>query len=72
MTGDSSLLTKFEERTGPRFRFGDDNKGYTKGYGLIAKDNVIIDEVALVSCPKHNLLSISQFCDKGFIVSFNL
>ena len=40
------------------------------GYGLIAKENVIIDEVALVSGLKHNLLSISQLCDKGYKVNF--
>ncbi|KAK1389761.1 hypothetical protein POM88_017939 [Heracleum sosnowskyi] len=71
MTGDSTLLTEFVEKAGPSITFGDDNKGYTKGYGLISKENVIIDEVALVYGLKHNLLSISQLCDKGFSVSFN-
>ena len=37
MTGDSSLLTKFVEKAGPNITFGDDNKGYTMGYGLISK-----------------------------------
>ncbi|KAL8109483.1 hypothetical protein AgCh_025542 [Apium graveolens] len=64
MTGDSTLLTEFKERAGPSITFGDDNKGYTVGYGLISKDNVIIEEVALVDGLKHNLLSISQLCDK--------
>ncbi|KAK1385355.1 hypothetical protein POM88_023090 [Heracleum sosnowskyi] len=71
MTGDSTLLIEFLEKAGPRITFGDDNKGFTKGYGLISKDNVIIDQVALVDGLKHNLLSISQLCDKGFSVSFN-
>ena len=70
MTGDSTLLTEFEERAGPSIAFGDDSKGYTMGYGLISKDNVIIDSVALVDGPKHNLLSISQLCDKGNEVQF--
>ena len=70
MTGDPSLLTRFMEKAGPSITFGDDNKGYTMGYGLIAKENVIIDEVALVSGLKHNLLSISQLCDKGYKVNF--
>ena len=65
MTGDSTLLTEFEERAGLSITFGDDNKGYTMGYGLISKDNVIINSVALVDGLKHNLLSISQLCDKG-------
>ena len=34
-------------------------------YGLISKENVVINEfVALVDGLKHNLLSISQLCDK--------
>ena len=70
MTGDSTLLNKFEERAGPSIAFGDDNKGYTMGYGLISKDNVIIDFGALVDGLKHNLLSISQLCDKGNEVWF--
>ena len=65
MTGDSTLLTKFEERADPSITFGDDNNGYTLGYGLISKENVMIDEVALVEGLKHNLLSISQLCDRG-------
>ena len=71
MTEDSSLLTKLVEKVGPSITFGDDNKGYTMGHGLIAKENVIIDEFVLVSGLKHNLLSISQICDKGFKVNFN-
>ena len=71
MTGDSTMLTEFKERAGPSITFGDDNKGYTVGYGLISKDNVIIEEVALVDGLKQNLLSISQLCDKGNSVTFN-
>ena len=71
MTGDSTLLTEFKERAGPSITFGDDSKGFTMGYGLISKNNVIIDEVALVDGLKHNLLSISQLCDRGNSVSFN-
>ncbi|MGI4673372.1 GAG-pre-integrase domain-containing protein [Klebsiella pneumoniae] len=70
MTGDSTLLTQYEERAGPSITFGDDSKGYVVGYGLIAKDNVIIEEVALVDGPKHNLLSVTQLCDKGNNVLF--
>ena len=40
------------------------------GYGLISKDNVIIDFVALVDGLKHNLLSISQQFNKGNEVWF--
>ena len=71
MTGDQSLLTKFEERAGPGVTFGDDSRGYTLGYGLIEKENVIIEKVALVDGLKHNLLSISQLCDNGNKVYFS-
>ena len=71
MTGDFSLLTEFKERAGPSITFGDDSKGFTMGYGLISTRNVIIDEVALVDGLKHNLLSISQLCDRGNTISFN-
>ena len=70
MTGDLTLLTEFEESVGPSIIFGDDNKGYTMGYGLISKDNAIIDSDAIVDGLKHNLLSISQLCDKGNEVWF--
>ncbi|KAL8112634.1 hypothetical protein AgCh_020080 [Apium graveolens] len=72
MTGDSIMLTGFRERAGPSITFGDDNKGYTVRYDLISKDNVIIEEVALVDGLKHNLLSISQLCDMGNSVTFNV
>ncbi|KAL8131230.1 hypothetical protein AgCh_007230 [Apium graveolens] len=71
MTGDSILLTEFKERAGPSITFGDYNKGCTMGYGLISKDNVIIEEVALVDGLKHNILCVSQLCDKGNLVTFN-
>ena len=62
MTGDSTLLTEFVDRASPSITFGDDIKGYTMRYGLISKENVIIETVALVDGLKHNLLSISQLC----------
>ncbi|XP_063942761.1 uncharacterized protein LOC135150404 [Daucus carota subsp. sativus] len=65
MIGDSTLLSKFEERAGPSITFGDDNKGFTLRYGFTSKGNVIYDNVALVKGVKHNLLSISQLCDRG-------
>ena len=71
ITGDHSLLAGFEKKVGPGVTFGDDNKGYTLGYGKIKKGNVIIEKVALVDGIKHNLLSISQLCDYGNKVHFS-
>ena len=41
------------------------------GYRFISTRNVIIEVVALGDGLKHNLLSISQMCDKGNEVWFN-
>ena len=70
MTGEKSLLTNVVEKAGPVVTFGDDNKGFTTGYGNLKIGNVIIENISLVEGLKHNLLSISQFCDRGFNVDF--
>ena len=40
--------------------------------GKIGKDSYFIDKVSLVDGFKHNLLNISQLCDQGFKVIFEL
>ena len=70
MTGNKSLLSEFEEKTGPAVSHEDGNLRQTLGYGNIKIRNVIIEKVALVSGLKHNLLSISQITDRGYHVSF--
>ncbi|KAL8097573.1 hypothetical protein AgCh_030630 [Apium graveolens] len=44
--------------------------GFTKGYGKLEIGNVIIENISLVEGLKHNLLSVSQFCDKRYNVDF--
>ena len=70
MTGDRALLSKVVEKAGPVMTFRDDSKGVTTGYGCLEVGNVIIEEVSLVNGLMHNLLSVSQFCDKGYEVLF--
>ena len=70
MTGDRALLSNVVEKSGPVVTFGDNNKGSIKGYGCLEGGNVIIENVSLVEGLQHNLLSISQFCDKGYNVKF--
>ena len=70
MTGNKALLSDFVEKAGPNVSYGDGNIGKTLGYGNINLGNVIIQSVALVSGLKHNLLSISQICDRGYHVDF--
>ena len=51
--------------------FGDNGKGIIIGHGSIDKNSsFLIKNVLLVDGLKHNLLSISQLCDKGFKVIF--
>ncbi|KAL8089502.1 hypothetical protein AgCh_039103 [Apium graveolens] len=68
MIGDKALLSQFEENAGPLVTFGDNNKGFTMGYGKIVSVNIVIDDVALVAGLELNLLNVSQFADKGFTV----
>ena len=71
MTGDRALLLNVVEKAGPVVTFGDNNKGLTQGYGSLQAGNVIIENVSVVQGLQHNLLSISQFCDKGYSVLFD-
>ena len=51
--------------------FGDNKKGEIIAKGKVGKSSsYCIDNVFLVEGLRHNLLSISQFCDKGNSVSF--
>ena len=51
--------------------FGDNEKGRIIGHGSIGNNSSsLIENVLLVDGLKHNLLSISQLCDKGFKVVF--
>ena len=70
MTGNSSLLSDFEEKAGSVVSYGDGNTGRTLGYGKIIVGNVIIHNVALVDGLKQNLLSVSQLTDRGYDVKF--
>ena len=71
MTGDKSKFLSLEAYDGGTMTFGNNMKGE-----IIAKRKVgrssshAIDNVFLVENLKYNLLSISQFCDKGNSVNF--
>ena len=69
-TGDRALLSNLVEKSDPWVTFEDDNKGFTKGYGSLKIVNVVIGNISLVDGLKHNLLSVSQFTDKGYEVNF--
>ncbi|VFQ98024.1 unnamed protein product [Cuscuta campestris] len=66
MTGDASKFRSLEYFKGGNVVFGDNNKGRIIGSGTVGKDNATtVENVLLVEGLKHNLLSISQLCDKG-------
>ena len=64
MTGDKALLSQFEEKADPQITFGDNNKGFTMGYGNLDVGNVVIKDISFVEGLKHKLLSISQFTEQ--------
>src|SRR5947208_16570221 len=71
MTWDKSLLRDYVKMKGPIISFGDNSNGFTLGYGTVASGNVSFEDVALIEGLKHNLLSVSQLGDKGFLTRFN-
>jgi len=66
MTGDRTKFLSLEEKNGGLVAFGGGNKGQIKGIGAIGMTGeYLIEKVYHVEGLKHNLLSISQLCDKG-------
>ncbi|GAV67062.1 hypothetical protein CFOL_v3_10571, partial [Cephalotus follicularis] len=65
MTGDKSLFINLKEVDGGKVTFGDNNKAKICGIGSIGnKFSTLIENVSYVVGLKHNLLSVSQLCDK--------
>ena len=70
MTGDRSIFLDLQPSKGS-VSYGS-GKGKTIGVGKIGKHPLpTIGGVICVEGLKYNLLSISQFCDSGYVVSFN-
>jgi len=71
MTGDKTKFAKLELKEEGFVTYGDNNKGRILGNGVIGNGSSFnIKNVLLVEGLKHNLISISQLCDKGFKVMF--
>jgi transposase InsO family protein len=72
MTGDKSKFSLLTPKKNGHVSYGDNNKGKIIGIGTVGKSpNTTIENVLLVEGLKHNLLSISQLCDKGNEVVFD-
>ena len=71
MTGDESQFIILDAKNGRMVTFGDNGKGKIIGIGNIGITlSKYIKNILLVDGLKHNLLSISQFYDKGYKVIF--
>src|ERR1051325_581713 len=72
MTGDISLFFDFVAKKKGFVTYGDNIKGEILGKGSVGNpSSTTISGVLLVDGLKHNLISISQLCDKGYNVSFS-
>nr|MCH9869275.1 DDE-type integrase/transposase/recombinase [Serratia marcescens] len=72
MTGDYTCFASLSSTKGGKVTFGDDKCGTIIGKGNIGKEpHTCIKDVLLVDGLKHNLLSISHLCDKGYEVYFS-
>jgi len=58
-------------KEGGNVKFGGNQSGKIIGTGTIGNTSISISNVWLVDGLKHNLLSISQFCDNGYDVLFD-
>ena len=71
MTGNPDILNDIIYKDGGLVNFGDKSKGYVIGIGNVGNfETPIITNVLLVKNLKHNLLSISQLCDKEYKIKF--
>jgi len=71
MTGDASRFINISLKQDGHVTYGDNNKGKILGKGTIGNEDILlIHDVLYVEGLKHNLLNISQLCDKGYQVTF--
>ena len=72
MIGDHNLLSILKFKDDGTVTFGDNAKVKIVRIGNVGNpDNPSIENVLLVDDLKHNLISISQLCDKGYKVTFD-
>src|SRR4051812_45142831 len=72
MTSKINMLSSLQHMNGGLVIFGDNNQCEVIAIGNVGQGkNPLIENVHLVNGLKHNLLSISQLCDKGYEVLFD-
>ncbi|KAJ9556975.1 hypothetical protein OSB04_011589 [Centaurea solstitialis] len=72
MTGTLELLSSYVNKEGSSMAFGENQKGKIKGYRMIVKGEITVNQVSYVDSLKHNLISVSQLCDNGMDVVFKI
>src|SRR3954465_9344816 len=66
MTGKIDMLSSLQHKNSGLVTFSDNNQCKVIAIGNVGQGkNPLIENVLLVDGLKHNLLSISQLCDKG-------
>jgi len=71
MTRDASKFVSVTLIQEGHVTYGDNNKGNILGKGTIGNENsFLIHDVLHVEGLKHNVLNISQLCDRGYQVTF--
>ena len=72
MTEDKSIFTSLSPKDGGFITFRDNNKGKIISIGNVGnKPSLIIENILLIDGLKHNLLTISQLCDKRNRIIFD-
>lgn len=70
MTGDADKFSSLTQIDGGTVMFDGKDKGRIVRKGTVKIGELIIEDVALVEGVRHNLISISQLCDKRYKISF--
>jgi hypothetical protein len=72
MTGDKYKFLSISKSEIGNVTFGNDESGKIKGKGMLSLSNGKgkSQDVLLIDGLKHNFLSLSQMCDKGYEVVF--
>ena len=72
MTGDKSLFKSLKEKVGDYVTFSDGSHAQVLGKGTVEIPGLpLLKDVLYIKGLKANLLSISQICDKDFLVQFS-
>jgi len=72
MTKDKTKFVSLKSKECGFVTYGNNNKGKILDIGNIANSlTMSIENMLYMERLKHNLLSISQLCDKGYKIAFN-